>query len=79
MLESSGQGRSFTKVLRYFCFFAPYLPPCQGSLDTLRQLKKDITEARKGMECGMSLREFSDLQEGDLIQIYDNVEKPGVI
>jgi translation initiation factor IF-2 len=50
-----------------------------GSLDTMRQLKKEITEARKGTECGLTLKEFSDLQEGDLIQMYERIEKPGVI
>ncbi|KDR81479.1 hypothetical protein GALMADRAFT_58853 [Galerina marginata CBS 339.88] len=51
----------------------------EGSLDTMRQIKKDITEARKGMECGLSFKEFSDLQEGDLIQMYEKVEKPGIL
>ncbi|KAF9532310.1 P-loop containing nucleoside triphosphate hydrolase protein [Crepidotus variabilis] len=51
----------------------------EGSLDTLRQIKKDITEARKGLECGLSLKEFDGLQEGDLIQMYDKIEKPGII
>ncbi|KAF8889763.1 initiation factor 2 [Gymnopilus junonius] len=51
----------------------------EGSLDTMRQLKRDITEARKGMECGLSFKDFSDLQEGDLIQMYEKIEKPGVL
>jgi len=50
-----------------------------GSLDTMRQLKKEITEARKGTECGLTLKDFSDFQEGDLIQMYERIEKPGVI
>jgi len=55
------------------------LIPFQGSLDTMRQLKKDITEARKGLECGLSLKDFTDLREGDLIQMFEKIEKPGVI
>jgi len=51
----------------------------EGSLDTMRQLKKEITEARKGTECGLTLKEFSDLQEEDMIQMYERIEKPGVI
>jgi translation initiation factor IF-2 len=45
----------------------------------MRQLKKDITEARKGVECGMSLKDFSDLQSDDLIQVFETIEKPGVL
>jgi len=45
----------------------------------MRQLKKDITEARKGLECGLSLKDFTDLREGDLIQMFEKIEKPRVI
>ncbi|KAH9484142.1 Translation initiation factor IF-2, mitochondrial [Psilocybe cubensis] len=51
----------------------------EGSLDTMRHLKKEITEARKGMECGLSLKDFSDLREGDMIQMYEKIEKPGIL
>jgi len=51
----------------------------KGSLDTMRQLKKEVTEVRKGTECGLSFKGFSDLQAGDVIQMYDKIEKPGVI
>ncbi|KAF8312728.1 initiation factor 2 [Cantharellus anzutake] len=48
-----------------------------GSLDTLKQLKKDITEVRKGSECGMSFTNFAGFKDGDRIQTYDVIEKPG--
>ncbi|PPR08107.1 hypothetical protein CVT24_010568 [Panaeolus cyanescens] len=51
----------------------------EGTLDTMRQLKKDITEARKGLECGLGFKDFADLHEGDLIQMFEKVEKLGVI
>ncbi|KAJ2916853.1 hypothetical protein MD484_g3545, partial [Candolleomyces efflorescens] len=51
----------------------------EGSLDTLKQLKKDVTEVRKGTECGLSFEGFSDLQEGDLIQTFERIEKPGLL
>ncbi|KAJ2931442.1 hypothetical protein H1R20_g5671, partial [Candolleomyces eurysporus] len=51
----------------------------EGSLDTLKQLKKDVTEVRKGIECGLSFEGFSDLQDGDLIQTFERIEKPGLL
>ncbi|KAG6845233.1 hypothetical protein H0H87_012225 [Tephrocybe sp. NHM501043] len=52
----------------------------EGSLDTMRILKKDVTEVRKGTECGLCFGPtFSDLQEGDVIQMYDKIEKPGIL
>lgn len=51
----------------------------EGSLDTLRQLKKDVVEVRKGIECGLCFCGFTDIREGDLIQMFDKIEKPGVL
>ena len=51
----------------------------KGHLDTMRHLKKDVMEVRKGSECGLSFVEFSDLRQGDLIQMYKCIEKPGVL
>lgn len=45
----------------------------------MRQLKKDVTELRKGSECGLSLAGFDDLREGDSIQMYEKIEKPGLL
>lgn len=38
-----------------------------------------MTEIRKGMECGLSFVKFDELKEGDLIQMYQDIEKPGVL
>ncbi|KAF8654152.1 hypothetical protein AX16_003681 [Volvariella volvacea WC 439] len=51
----------------------------EGTLDTMRLLKKDVTEVRKGSECGLSLDGFEGLHEGDIIQMYQRIEKPGVL
>lgn len=50
-----------------------------GSLETMRHLKKDVMEARKGTECGLSVAGFEDLQEGDMIQMFERIEKPGLL
>ncbi|MDY0167488.1 MAG: translation initiation factor IF-2 [Thermoguttaceae bacterium] len=39
-------------------------------LDSLRREKNDIREVRAGMECGMKLRGFNDLKEGDILEVY---------
>ncbi|KAF9239584.1 hypothetical protein BU15DRAFT_87902 [Melanogaster broomeanus] len=51
----------------------------EGSLDTLRQMKKDMQEVRKGSECGINLHEFDDIREGDVIQMFKTIELPGVL
>ncbi|KAG0173060.1 hypothetical protein DFQ28_009980 [Apophysomyces sp. BC1034] len=46
----------------------------EGELDTLRQVKKDIMEAKKGLECGMAFDGYSGFQPGDLIQSIQTIE-----
>lgn len=43
----------------------------------MKQLKKDVAEIRKGSDCGISLQEFDNLREGDVIQIFQKIEMPG--
>ena len=45
-----------------------------GYLDSLKHFKKDVTEMRKGSECGLSFEEFDTLKVGDLVQSYKEVE-----
>ncbi|CAG8563718.1 963_t:CDS:10 [Cetraspora pellucida] len=39
----------------------------EGPLESLKHLKKDVTEAKKGLECGISFEGFTDFKEGDVI------------
>ena len=39
-------------------------------LDSLRREKDDTREVRAGLECGMKLKGFDDLKEGDVLEVY---------
>lgn len=39
-------------------------------LDSLKREKDDAREVREGMECGIKLRGFNDLKEGDILEVY---------
>lgn len=41
-----------------------------GDIDSLKRHKEDVTEVRKGFECGIGLKGFSDFEEGDILQSY---------
>jgi translation initiation factor IF-2 len=45
----------------------------------MRHFKQDVTELRKGTECGLNLAGFDELQVDDVIQTYETIEKPGVL
>jgi translation initiation factor IF-2 len=42
-----------------------------GELDSLKRFKDDVREVRAGFECGLSLKNFSDIQEGDQLEIFE--------
>lgn len=48
-------------------------PIFTGTLSSLKQVKDDITEAKKGNECGMTFDEWDKFEEGDVIQAYEEV------
>jgi len=42
-----------------------------GELDSLKRFKDDAKEVREGFECGLSLKNFNDIQEGDQLEIFE--------
>ncbi len=43
----------------------------KGAVNTLRRFKDDVREVREGFECGISLTDFQDLKEGDIIETFE--------
>ncbi|KAI0016337.1 initiation factor 2 [Xylariomycetidae sp. FL0641] len=48
----------------------------EGKLETLKHVKKDVEEMKKGTECGIGFAEFQDLEVGDQIQAYSETSTP---
>ena len=46
----------------------------EGALESLRRFKEDANEVRNGMECGIGVKNYNDVQAGDQIEIYETVE-----
>ena len=42
----------------------------EGKLSGLRRFKDDVKEVAEGYECGVSLTNFNDIQEGDIIESF---------
>ncbi|MEC7650536.1 MAG: translation initiation factor IF-2 [Pseudomonadota bacterium] len=43
----------------------------EGSLKTLRRFKDEVKDVREGFECGMGFENYSDIQEGDMIECFE--------
>ncbi|MBC8104312.1 MAG: hypothetical protein H7Z41_17185, partial [Cytophagales bacterium] len=47
-----------------------------GDIDTLKRFKDDAREVQNGYECGLTLRDFNDLVEGDTLEVFEMREVP---
>ncbi|MDO9273389.1 MAG: translation initiation factor IF-2 [Rugosibacter sp.] len=45
-----------------------------GELDSLKRFKDDAKEVREGFECGLSLKNFNDINEGDQLEVFETQE-----
>ena len=45
-----------------------------GEIQDLKRFKDDVSEVRQGYECGISVKNFNDLQEGDNIEGFEEQE-----
>ncbi len=46
----------------------------QGEIDSLRRFKEDAADVKAGFECGIGIKNYSDIQIGDQIEVYEKVE-----
>ncbi|WP_147054597.1 translation initiation factor IF-2 [Sporosarcina luteola] len=42
----------------------------EGELDTLKRFKDDVKEVAKGYECGITVKNFNDIKEGDIFEAF---------
>ncbi|MEI4768535.1 translation initiation factor IF-2 [Psychrobacillus sp. FJAT-51614] len=42
----------------------------EGELDTLKRFKDDAKEVAKGYECGITIKNFNDIKENDIIEAF---------
>lgn len=45
-----------------------------GELAALKRFKDDVKEVAKGYDCGMQIKNYNDLKEGDVFECYQEVE-----
>jgi translation initiation factor IF-2 len=45
-----------------------------GSLGSLKRFKDDVKEVKNNYECGLNIDKFNDIQIGDIIEAYEEVE-----
>jgi translation initiation factor IF-2 len=46
----------------------------EGALDSLRRVKDDVNEVKSGTECGIGVQDYTDIQVGDQIEVFERTE-----
>ena len=45
-----------------------------GELESLKRFKDDVKEVVAGLECGLNVKGYNDIQVGDIIEAYEEIE-----
>ena len=46
----------------------------EGQLESLRRFKDDVSEVKSGTECGIGVRNYTDVRPGDQIECFERIE-----
>lgn len=46
----------------------------ERELESLRRFKEDVNEVKMGMECGISVKNYTDVKAGDQIEVFERIE-----
>ncbi|QJD30474.1 translation initiation factor IF-2 [Methylococcus geothermalis] len=46
----------------------------EGQLESLRRFKDDVNEVKSGMECGIAVKNYNDVREGDQIEVFEKIQ-----
>jgi translation initiation factor IF-2 len=42
-----------------------------GEVESVRRIKEDVREVKEGFECGVKIRNYSDIAEGDQLEFFE--------
>ncbi|MOA53075.1 Translation initiation factor IF-2 [compost metagenome] len=42
-----------------------------GEIESIKRLKDDVKEVKEGFECGIKLKNYNDIKEGDVLEVFE--------
>jgi translation initiation factor IF-2 len=42
-----------------------------GEIESVRRMKDDVREVKEGFECGIKLKNYNDIKEGDQLEFFE--------
>ncbi|MCL4107773.1 UNVERIFIED_CONTAM: hypothetical protein GTU68_027158 [Idotea baltica] len=62
------------RIIRNGIVVYPTKPGTVGEISSLKRFKDDVKEVKKGLECGITIKNYNDIKEADTIEVYEIVE-----
>lgn len=62
---------SFIRVIRGGIVEYPKKEGVHGELSSLRRFKDSVPEVKNSFECGLTMKNYNDLKEGDVLEVYE--------
>lgn len=62
------------RVVRDGIVVFPTREGAHGEISSLKRFKEDVKEVKFGLECGITIKNYNDIQEGDTIEVYEIIE-----
>ena len=65
---------TFIRLVRDGIVVYPTKEGVKGELTSLKRFKDDVKEVKNGLECGLTIKNYNDIKNGDIIEGYEIVE-----
>lgn len=72
--EGTINRNNFVRVVRDGIVIYPTKEGQVAEIDSLKRFKDDVREVKNGFECGVTIKNFNDIKDGDFIEAYEVIE-----
>jgi translation initiation factor IF-2 len=66
---------NYIRIIRDGIVVFPTKEGAKGELSSLKRFKEDVKDVRSGFECGLTIKNYNDLEVNDIIEVYEIVEE----
>jgi len=74
VLEGKISRNNHIRLIRDGIVVYPTREGAHGEIASLKRFKDDVKEVTRGMECGISIKNFNDIKVSDIIEAYEIIE-----
>lgn len=66
---------NYIRIIRDGIVVFPTKEGAKGEFSSLKRFKDDVKEVRNGFECGLTIKNYNDIEVGDIIEVYEIVSE----